>query len=170
MGPAPGTALVAASAQLHGTAWLGVAGAAVGLGAVVVAMVRARRRLAVGGAVAASAVVLVAIVAVFGGSLVVIPAVLVGLLAVGALAGWLLGADRRCYLTAAAGCLLVALFGEVVFLPSGEQWSGDLFALGAVPIVAALVWLPIAIGAWIAAPEPDDLSADESLQRGDSAT
>ena len=169
MGPAAGP-LLASSAELHGTAWLGVAGVVVGLILVVVALVRARRRLAVTVTVAASAVLLIVVVALFGGSLVVIPAVLVGQMVVGVVVGLFVGRDRWPYLAAAAGCLLLALYGAVVLFPSGEEWSGDLFALGAVPFVAAFMWLPLAIGAWITAPDLDlDPEADRSVPRGGAA-
>ena len=62
------------------------------------------------------------------------------------------------------------LYSVVVLFPSGEEWSGDLFALGAVPFVVVFMWLPLAIGAWITAPDLDPDPAADSVPRGGAAT
>jgi cyanate permease len=77
----------------------------------------------------------------------VIPAIVAGQAVVGGVAGTVLPRDRWNYLAVAAGWLVAVFYGEIVLFPQGEQWSGDLFALAAVSIVAVVTWLPLAIGA-----------------------
>jgi hypothetical protein len=138
--------LLASSAQIHGTAWIGVGGAAFGALLVFYALEEAIRRLRTGVAVGVSLLVLIAGTAILPGQLPRLIGVGVGLSLVGVVAGVMLPGDRWGYLSGCAGGLLMVMFGLVVLFPQGDQWSGDLFALATVPVVVLAAWLPLAIG------------------------
>lgn len=138
--------LLAAAAQIHGTAWIGVAGAAIGAGLMFYGLEQATCRLRTGFAVAVSLLVIVVGTAILPGALLHLIGVGVGLLLVGAVVGVMLPEDRWSYLSGCAGGLLMLMFALVVLFPQGDQWSGDLFALATAPVVALAAWLPLAIG------------------------
>ena len=141
--------LLAASAQIHGTAWMGVAGAVLGGLMMLLSVADAIRRLVAGVAVAVALVVLVA-----GNSLLPGLGPVIGvagaLFGVGAVSGVFLTEDRWNYLSACAGGLVMLFFIWVVCFPQGESWSGDLLVLAWVPVMALAAWLPLAIGTALA--------------------
>ena len=141
--------LLAATAQIHGTAWIGVGGAILGGLMMFLSRAEAIRRLVTSVAVAVSLLVPVA-----GNSLLPglgpVLGVAGALFGVGAIAGVMLTEDRWNYLSACAGGLILVFFIWVVFFPQGESWSGDLLVLAWVPVMALAAWLPLALGVALA--------------------
>lgn len=142
--------LMAASAQIHGTAWMGVTGAVLGGLMMFLSVTDAIRPLVTGVAVAVSLLVLVAGNSLLPGPVSVLVGVAVALLIVGAVAGVILTEDRWNYLSACAGGLVMVFFIYVVCFPQGESWSGDLLVLAWVPLMALAAWIPLALGAALA--------------------
>ena len=142
-----------ARVDLHGTAWLGVAGAALGLALLVVVVRGAHRRLTVGAAIVAAVcalVVLTSVVTVLSATSARVVAVLLCLFLIGVVASWCLGVDRWRFLIGMAGALLSTLYGWVVLFPGYDSWSGDLFVLATVPLSVLLAWVPVAVGVLVA--------------------
>jgi len=142
--------LLAATAPIHGTAWIGVGGAILGGLMMFLSLAEAISRLVTGVAVAVSLLVLVAGNALLPGPVSVLVGVAVALLIVGAIAGVILTEDRWNYLSACAGGLVMVFFIYVVCFPQGESWSGDLLVLAWVPVMALAAWIPLALGTALA--------------------